>query len=96
MQVSCNLDIYIVECTHHRYSYNQLWLILLASCILVACDNYITTKINVTHPINDHLQLVYGFDTLDHATCILFSPPIRYATFNCLQLVVDYDSHWYN
>jgi hypothetical protein len=39
---------------------------------------------------------VYGFDTLDHATCILFSPPIRYATFNCLQLVVDYDSHWYN
>jgi hypothetical protein len=48
MQVSCKLDIYIVKCTHHIYSYNQSCLTLLASCTLVACDNYITSKINVT------------------------------------------------
>ncbi len=82
MQVSCKLDIYIVECTHRRYNYNQSCLTLLASCILVASDNYITTKINVNTQSMTILQLMYGLDTYDHATCILFSPPIRYATFN--------------
>jgi hypothetical protein len=45
---SCKINVYIVECIHHRYGCSQLCLTLLASCILVACDNYITTRVNVT------------------------------------------------
>lgn len=42
------MDIYIVEYTHCKYACNKSCLILLASCNLVACDNYIKIRINVT------------------------------------------------
>jgi hypothetical protein len=41
------MDNYIVKSTHCRY-YNKPCLILLASCTLVACDNYITTHHKLT------------------------------------------------
>jgi hypothetical protein len=44
---SCKMDIYTIECTHRKY-YNQPCLTLFASCILVTCCNYITTRVNVT------------------------------------------------
>jgi hypothetical protein len=45
---SYKINIYIIKCTHCNYSCNQTCLILLVTCILVACDNYVTTKVNVT------------------------------------------------
>ncbi len=42
------MNIHTIECTHHRYGYSQPCLTLLASCTLVACENYITIKVSVT------------------------------------------------
>ncbi len=42
------INIYTLECTHYKYNCNKPCLALLASCNLVGCDNYITTKVNVT------------------------------------------------
>ncbi len=42
------INIYTLECTNYKYNCNQSCLALLASCILIACDNYITIKINIT------------------------------------------------
>jgi hypothetical protein len=42
------LDTYTIECTQHKYDCSKPCLTLLASCILDAVDNYITTRVNVT------------------------------------------------
>ncbi len=44
---SNKINIYTLKCTHYKYNCNQPCLSSLASCTLVACDNYITTKVNV-------------------------------------------------
>jgi hypothetical protein len=49
------MENYIVKNAHCRY-YNKPCLILLASCTLVACDNYITTHYKLTK-----LQGLYKF-----------------------------------
>ncbi len=36
------------KCAHCRHGFNQPCLTLLTSCIWRSCDNYITTKVNVT------------------------------------------------
>ncbi len=48
LYVNYKMDIYTIECTHYKYACSQSCLILLASCNLIACDGYITIRINVT------------------------------------------------
>ncbi len=66
---------------HYIYGCNQPYLILLTSYILVACNNYITTKINLV--INQQLfcnKCMILSNTYYHVTCIHFHHSI-YMTF---------------
>ncbi len=56
----------------------------LASCTLVACDNYIRTNVNVTSNQQLLLQLMYGLDTYDHATCVHSHHPLNMKLSTCL------------
>jgi hypothetical protein len=72
---------------HYIYSCSQPCLTLLTSCILIACNNYITIKINLI--INQWLLCIKCSilsNRYNHATCIHFHHPI-YMTF---QLVYNY------
>jgi hypothetical protein len=62
------MDIYIIECTHHKYSCNQPCLTLLTSCNLITCDNYITTK--VYYSTQSTILLQMGENTLKCTTKI--------------------------
>ncbi len=64
----------------------------LTSCTLLACDNNITTNVNIIPNHQLMLQLVYGLDTYDHDMCA-FSLPIKCETFNLLATNFNYDSH---
>jgi hypothetical protein len=81
---SFKLVHYKIQCTHYICGCNQPCLTLLTSCILVACNNYITTKINL---ITNQWLLCNKCTTLNntynHATCIHFHYPI-YMTFQLI------------
>jgi hypothetical protein len=82
------MDIYTVEYTHYKHDYNQSCLILLTSCTLVTCDNYITTRVNV--PINNYFATSVQAWHIWSCHIYAFSLPIKYDTFNlfatCCQL----------
>jgi len=94
LQISCKINIYTIECTHHKYYCSQPCLILLASCILVACGNYITIKVNVKIQSVTILPLVYDLDTYDHLMWMHFHHPLHMTLSTCLKLDVNYDSHF--
>ncbi len=63
---------------HYIYGSSQPCLTLSTSCILIACNNYITTKINLV--INQRLlcnKCMNLNNTYDHATCIHFHHSIH-------------------
>jgi hypothetical protein len=47
VEINYMMYIYTILCMHSIYSCSQPCLILLTSCILVGCNNYITTKISL-------------------------------------------------
>jgi hypothetical protein len=64
-----------------KYNCSQSCLTLLTSCILIACNNYITIRINlVTNQWLFCNKCIALSNTYDHATCIHFHCPI-YMTF---------------
>jgi hypothetical protein len=44
---SYKMYVYTIQCTHCIYGYSQPCLTLLTSCTLIACNNYITIRINL-------------------------------------------------
>ncbi len=71
---------------HYIYDCNQPCLTLLTSCILVTCNNYITTIINLVN--NQRLlcnKCIALNNTYDHATCIHF----HHLTYMTFQLVCN-------
>jgi hypothetical protein len=48
------------------------------------------------HPINDYLQVVHNLDTYDYVMCIHFRRLLNMIFSTCLQLMINYDSYWYN
>jgi hypothetical protein len=81
IEVARYIYIYTIQCTPYIYNYSQQCLILLTSCILVTCNNYITTKINLI--LNQQLlcnKCTTLSNTYNHAFYIHFHYPI-YMTF---------------
>ncbi len=86
---TCKMYVYTIQCMHYIYDSSQPCLTLLISCTLVACNNYITIRINLV--TNQQLlcnKCTTLNNTYSHATCIHFHCPI-YMTF---QLVCNYIS----
>jgi hypothetical protein len=84
--------IYTIQCTHYIYDSSQPCLTLLTSCILITCNNYITTRINLV--TNQQLlcnKCMTLNNTYNHATCIHFHHLI-YDVSTRLQLVCNYIS----
>jgi hypothetical protein len=87
LQISCKMYIYTIQCMQCVYSYSQPCLTLLTGCILVTCNNYLTTRINlITNQWVLCNKCTILNNTYDHVTCIHFHLPI-YMTF---QLVCNY------
>jgi len=79
--------IYTRQCMHYIYGCSQPCLTLLTNCNLVACNNYITTRLNLI--INQWLlcnKCTTLTNTYNHSICIHFHCPI-YMTF---QLIYNY------
>ncbi len=86
LQISYKMYIYIIQCTPCIFYYSQPCLTLLINCTLVACNNYITTGINLI--INQRLlcnKCTALSNTYDHAMCIHF----HYLIYMTFQLVYN-------
>jgi len=92
LQISCKMYIHTLQCMHCIYGCSQPCLILLTSCILITCNNYITTRINLV--TNQWLLCNNVWPWVTHMIMHMytFPPPNIYDISTCLQLICNYIS----